>query len=63
MTVVEARDLPAMDTNGTSDPYVKVVLVPDRQHKYETKIKRKTLNPVYNETYAFTVRSLHLLSY
>ncbi|XP_026688151.1 synaptotagmin 1-like [Diaphorina citri] len=38
---------------GTSDPYVKVYLLPDKKKKFETKVHRKTLNPVFNETFVF----------
>ena len=55
MTVIQAERLPATDVGGTSDPYVKVYLKPDKKKKYETKIRRKTLNPVYNETFQFKV--------
>merc|ERR1712117_1010766 len=48
-------DLAAMDIGGTSDPYVKVYLLPDRKRKQETKVHRKTLNPVFNETFKFEV--------
>lgn len=40
---------------GTSDPYVKVFLLPDKKKKYETKVHRKTLNPVFNEQFTFKV--------
>ena len=43
--------------SGTSDPYVKVYLLPDKKKKYETKVHRKTLNPVFNETFTFKVIS------
>ena len=49
----QAKDLPAMDLGGTSDPFVKCCLLPDRKHKLESKIRRKTLNPVWNETLLF----------
>ena len=57
MGVIQAADLPGMDMSGTSDPYVKVYLLPDKKKKYETKVHRKTLNPVFNETFIFKVRS------
>ncbi|XP_036340688.1 synaptotagmin 1-like [Rhagoletis pomonella] len=38
---------------GTSDPYVKVYLLPDKKKKFETKVHRKTLSPVFNETFTF----------
>ena len=73
-----------MDIGGTSDPYVKVYLLPDRKRKQvrtkrhvvcqpeagslmtrepvfipfslqETKVHRKTLNPIFNETFKFEV--------
>lgn len=56
VTVIQAEDLPALDMGGTSDPYVKVYLLPDKKKKFETKVHRKTLNPVFNETFQFKVR-------
>ncbi|XP_052808876.1 synaptotagmin-1-like isoform X1 [Mya arenaria] len=53
--VIQAADLPGMDMSGTSDPYVKVYLLPDKKKKHETKVHRKTLNPVFNETFIFKV--------
>lgn len=55
VTVIQAEDLPGLDMSGTSDPYVKVYLLPDKKKKYETKVHRKTLNPVFNETFNFKV--------
>ncbi|KAL7668516.1 hypothetical protein ACOME3_009214 [Neoechinorhynchus agilis] len=52
-TVIQASHLPAMDLGGTSDPYVKIYLIPDKKKKFETKVHRKTLNPVFNETFTF----------
>lgn len=51
--VIQAQELPAMDMSGTSDPYVKVYVLPDKKKKFETKVYRKTLNPVFNETFVF----------
>ncbi|KAJ6647739.1 Synaptotagmin 1 [Pseudolycoriella hygida] len=53
VTVHQAEDLPALDMGGTSDPYVKVYLLPDKKKKFETKVHRKTLSPVFNETFVF----------
>ncbi|EEB19763.1 synaptotagmin-10, putative [Pediculus humanus corporis] len=53
--VLEARDLPIKDVTGSSDPYVKVYLLPDRKKKFQTKVHRKNLNPVFNETFIFSV--------
>ena len=31
----------------------QVYLMPDKKRKFETKVHRKTLNPFFNETFAF----------
>jgi len=56
ITVVGAKGLKAADLNGKSDPYVvikdvKGLNVPGSSVK--TKIKDKTLEPVWNETFEF----------
>lgn len=53
--ILQAQDLPAMDMGGTSDPYVKVYMLPDKKKKFETKVQRKNLCPVFNETFTFKV--------
>ncbi|XP_058454232.1 synaptotagmin 1 isoform X1 [Malaya genurostris] len=53
VTVIQAEELPALDMGGTSDPYVKVYLLPDKKKKFETKVHRKTLSPVFNESFTF----------
>lgn len=55
MGILQAQDLAAMDMGGTSDPYVKVFMLPDKKKKYETKVQRKNLCPVFNETFIFKV--------
>uniref|UniRef100_A0A7N6A7K7 Rabphilin 3A homolog (mouse), b n=1 Tax=Anabas testudineus TaxID=64144 RepID=A0A7N6A7K7_ANATE len=49
--VVRCAHLAAMDSNGYSDPFVKVCLKPDmgKKAKNKTQIKKKTLNPEFNE--------------
>ncbi|XP_039191123.1 synaptotagmin-5 isoform X1 [Crotalus tigris] len=53
--IIQAADLPALDIGGTSDPYVKVFLLPEKKKKFETKVHRKTLNPTFNESFTFKV--------
>lgn len=52
---MQAAELPAMDVGGSSDPYVKLYLLPDKKKKFETKVHRKTLEPNFNETFTFKV--------
>ncbi|KAL0270726.1 UNVERIFIED_CONTAM: hypothetical protein PYX00_008032 [Menopon gallinae] len=54
VSVVKCKDLPAKDSNtSSSDPYVKLQLLPDKQHKVKTRVLRKTRNPVYDEDFTF----------
>ncbi|XP_054462837.1 synaptotagmin Va [Anoplopoma fimbria] len=53
--ILQAQDLAAMDLGGTSDPYVKVYMLPDKKKKFETKVQRKNLSPVFNETFTFKI--------
>ncbi|XP_049792501.1 synaptotagmin-11 [Schistocerca nitens] len=54
VTVVRCRNLPAKDTSvGSSDPYVKLQLLPDKLHKVKTRVLRKTRDPVYDEDFTF----------
>lgn len=50
--VVEARDLKAMDIDGTSDPFVTLEI---ENQKIETNYKRGTLSPVWNESFTFEI--------
>uniref|UniRef100_A0AC35TP91 C2 domain-containing protein n=1 Tax=Rhabditophanes sp. KR3021 TaxID=114890 RepID=A0AC35TP91_9BILA len=53
VSIISAEQLPAMDLGGTSDPYVKLFLMPDKKKKFQTKVQRKSLNPVFNESFVF----------
>jgi hypothetical protein len=68
--IIKALDLPAKDFTGTSDPYVKIYLLPDRKKKFQTRVHRKTLNPLFDELFQFPVvydqlsnRKLHFSIY
>lgn len=50
-----------MDLGGTSDPYVKLFLLPDKKKKYQTRVQKKSLNPVFNENFVFKVNSTDLI--
>lgn len=53
--VVEAKDLLAADSNGFSDPYVKLSL---GNTKARTSVVHKSLNPCWNEDFFFNVTDL-----
>ncbi|KAK3098291.1 hypothetical protein FSP39_018019 [Pinctada imbricata] len=53
LKILQAQSLPAKDFTGTSDPYVKIMLLPDKKHKLVTKVKKKNLNPRWNECFLF----------
>ena len=47
--VDKASGLAAADSHGYSNPYIKTYLLPDKA-KQKTNVKKRTLDPVYNET-------------
>merc|ERR1719410_11742 len=54
VTVNRCENLPAKDSAAkSSDPYVKLQLLPEKQHKVKTRVMRRTLNPVYDEDFTF----------
>ncbi|XP_076010386.1 rabphilin-3A-like [Genypterus blacodes] len=56
--VVRCVHLAAMDANGYSDPYVKICLKPDmgKKAKNKTQIKKRTLNPEFNEEFGYEIK-------
>ncbi|KAK3280002.1 hypothetical protein CYMTET_12140 [Cymbomonas tetramitiformis] len=57
--VRSARNLAAMDRNGTSDPFAKITLGSHNgtcsTTSWQTKTKLKTLNPIWNEKFVLPV--------
>ncbi|XP_076633853.1 synaptotagmin 4 isoform X2 [Colletes latitarsis] len=53
VTVVNCKELPAREQNATSDPFVKLKLLPDKQHQVKTRVLRNTRDPVYDEDFTF----------
>ncbi|CAL8364485.1 unnamed protein product [Lota lota] len=56
--IVRCAHLAAMDANGFSDPYVKTYLKPDenKKSKHKTAVKKKTLNPEFNEEFSYDIK-------
>ncbi|XP_069680537.1 synaptotagmin-like protein 4 [Periplaneta americana] len=62
--VTEAKNLTAMKADGTSDPFCKCYLLPDkgRSSKQKTPVLKRTCNPVWNYTFVYEDVSLQELS-
>ncbi|XP_053557670.1 rabphilin-3A [Bombina bombina] len=56
--IVRCVHLAAMDANGYSDPFVKLWLKPDvgKKSRFKTQIKKKTLNPEFNEEFFYDIK-------
>eukprot|EP00794_Sanderia_malayensis_P012748 gene12748-14054_t len=53
VTVIQACDVPGADLSGLSDPYAKCAIVPAGKKEFKTKVKMKTVNPVFDQTFNF----------
>lgn len=61
VTLIKVKELPGRSTDDhTRDPFVKIVLQPDESSCKTSKIRKKTLSPVFNETFIFQVTPLDL---
>uniref|UniRef100_UPI00398F3BCE uncharacterized protein isoform X2 n=1 Tax=Pristiophorus japonicus TaxID=55135 RepID=UPI00398F3BCE len=63
--VVRCSDLAAAEEKkNRSDPYVKSYLLPDKikMGKRKTSVKKKTLNPVYNEILRYKIEKASLMA-
>ncbi|KAL4660570.1 double C2-like domain-containing protein beta isoform X2 [Arapaima gigas] len=60
--IIRCAHLAAMDANGFSDPYVKTYLKPDenKKSKHKTAVKKKTLNPEFNEEFFYEIKYAEL---
>ncbi|XP_066592429.1 BAI1-associated protein 3 isoform X2 [Prorops nasuta] len=57
--VINARDVIPLDPNGFSDPFVIIELLPRRVFEHcaeqQTNVKKKTLHPMFDECFEFSV--------
>ena len=53
VVVVKANGLAAADKSGTSDPFIRMTVTGSKQKEQKTKVIKKTLNPVWNESFTF----------
>lgn len=49
--VIAAQNVPIADSNGKSDPYITMTV--NGEQKQKTTVKKKDLNPTFNETFTF----------
>ncbi|XP_076342141.1 synaptotagmin-5-like isoform X2 [Tachypleus tridentatus] len=68
--LIQIRDLIPSDFSGTADPYAKIWLLPDSRDVRKSSVRRKTLNPHFEEDFVFDVspaelreRTLEILVY
>lgn len=65
--VMNATQIRPLDDNGLSDPYVIVYLQPHhvfpQTHFQKTQVIKKTLHPLFDETFEFNVPHNQVLSY
>nr|XP_006813530.1 PREDICTED: synaptotagmin-15-like [Saccoglossus kowalevskii] len=56
--LVKAKHIPGRGRNNTPrDPFVKLYLLPDERNCQQSKVRRRTHVPVWNETFIFQVGS------
>lgn len=56
VTLIKVKDLPGRGSHRhPRDPYVKVFLLPDDRVCRTSKVRKKTLSPIFNETFSFQV--------
>lgn len=53
--LVCGRDFPSRDFAGSLDTCVTIALLPDRSLRKQTAIHRRSVNPMYNESFVFHV--------
>ncbi|XP_068081054.1 synaptotagmin-15-like [Anabrus simplex] len=62
VSLLKAKNLPSrtVGTVNSCDPYVRLHLIPDVRRQLQSRQKRKTCNPYFDETFVFQVPSKEL---
>ncbi|XP_018495754.1 synaptotagmin-15 [Galendromus occidentalis] len=60
--IVKCRNLPSRTLGQLNccDPFIRIYLMPDERRYLQTKYKKKTCNPVFDETYVFQIPNRHM---
>ncbi|CAG5130780.1 unnamed protein product, partial [Candidula unifasciata] len=61
ISIYQCRDLTPNPYTGTLDTFVKGILMPGTDSKFQTKTVKNTTDPVYKERFVFSVEPEHLL--
>lgn len=65
-TVLRARDLPAIDAQGLSDPFCKINIITEETIRHtrwqKTRIAHRSVNPEFNEAFTFIGMSIEDIS-
>ena len=51
----QQRSSLSLSSNSSCDPFIRLYLLPDVKRYLQSKMKRKTTNPVFKETFMFTM--------
>nr|XP_045605770.1 synaptotagmin-15-like isoform X1 [Procambarus clarkii] len=62
VTLIKAKNLPSrlIGSINSCDPYVRLFLMPDERRYLQTKIRKKTCNPRFDETFGFQITAKEL---
>ncbi|KAJ8318813.1 hypothetical protein KUTeg_003904 [Tegillarca granosa] len=57
VTLIKAKHLPVRQfgNNSSCDPFARIYLIPDERRYLQSKFKKKTCNPKFEESYVFQV--------
>ena len=54
--LIQARDLEARYFSGTSDPYCKLRLLPNKKFQLQSRVHKNTRNPEFEEEFMFDLQ-------